>query len=79
MYTSVRDKQCRDTYKECREKILDEMKDHVQHNPSIFMTFIKTLNGLNRNDLADVIEKKYKGMSCIEYVECVLDCTRKKT
>ena len=62
VYTRVRDKQCRDSNKERLEKILDEIKDRVQHNSSILITFIKTLNALNRNDLADVIERKYKGM-----------------
>ena len=62
MYTSVRDKQCRDTNKERLEKILDELKDRVTHNVSILTTLFETFNDLKRHDLADIISTKYKGM-----------------
>ena len=62
MYTSVRDKQCRDTNKERLEKILDELKDRVTHNVSILTTLFEILNDLKRNDLADIISTKYKGI-----------------
>ena len=64
VYIRVRDKQCRDTNKEHLEKILDDIKDCLHYSSNILTTLLKILNVLiiNQNDLADVIEIKYKGM-----------------
>ena len=68
-YKRVRDRECRDTKEERLENILDDLKDRVKHDSSVFRTFLDTLNDLSRKDLADIIITKYKG---IYYVICYI-------
>ena len=64
VYKIVKDKNTRDTSTERLDYILDDLKDHVKHNASAFTIFLDVLrdDGLNRQDLADKIMSKYKGM-----------------
>ena len=64
IYKKVKDKETRETTSDCLDRILDNLKDHVKHNASIFTTFLDILrdDSLKRHDLADKIMSKYKGM-----------------
>ena len=64
VYKIVKDKKTGDTSTDRLDCILDDLKDHVKHNVSAFMIFIDILrhDSLNRQDLADKIMSKYKGM-----------------
>ena len=64
VYKIVKDKKTGDTSTERLDYILDDLKDHVKHNVSAFMVFLDILrdDGLNRQDLANKIMSKYKGM-----------------
>ena len=61
VYKEVRDKECRDTKEERLEKILDCLKNRVEHNTDIFKTFWSVLRNSNQVELADIIVVKYKG------------------
>ena len=61
LYKRVKDKQSRDTTKERLDLILEHIKDRINLDASIFKLFVDTLRELNRNDLADLIMKKYEG------------------
>ena len=61
VYKRVKDKSCRDTDKERRDIILDEIKDCVKHDPGILTKFVDILRvKFKRNDLADEIMSKWK-------------------
>ena len=64
VYTIVKDKKTGDTSTERLDYILDDLKDHIKHNASVFMIFLDILrdDSLNRHDLADKIMSKYKGI-----------------
>ena len=64
VYKIVKDKKTGDTSTDRLDYILDDLKDHVKHNVSTFMIFLDILrdDGLNRQDLADKIMSKYKGI-----------------
>ena len=62
VYKIARDKKTRDSNEERLDMILDNLKDHVKHDASIFTSFVYILRGMGHNDLADVIIEKYKGM-----------------
>ena len=64
VYKVVKDKKTGDTSTDRLDYILDDLKDHVKHNASAFMIFLDILRDdtLNRQDLADKIMSKYKGM-----------------
>ena len=64
VYKVVKDKKTGDTSENRLELILDDLKDRVKHNVSAFMIFLDILrdDSLNRQDLADKIMSKYKGM-----------------
>ena len=61
VYKNVKDKE---TTSDRLDRILDDLKDRVKHNVSIFTTFLDILrdDSLKRHDLADKIMSKYKGM-----------------
>ena len=61
VYKEVRDKVCRDTKEERLEKILDYLKNRVEHDTDIFKTFWSVLRNSNQVELADNIVVKYKG------------------
>ena len=61
LYKRVKDKQSRDTTKERLDLILEHIKDRINLDASIFKFFVETLRELSRNDLADLIMKKYEG------------------
>ena len=61
VYNRVKDKACKDTDKERRDIILDEIEDRVKRDPGILTKFVDTLRmKFNRNDLADEIMSKWK-------------------
>ena len=61
VYKRVKDKACRDTDKERRDIILDQIKDLVKHDVGILTKFVDILRvKFNRNDLADEIMSKLK-------------------
>ena len=64
VYKIIKDKKTGDTSADRLDQILDDLKDHVKHNASAFMIFLDILrdDSLNRQDLADKIMSKYKGM-----------------
>ena len=66
-YKRVIDSACWDTYEDRFENILDDIKGHVCHNPGILTAFVNILRDLSRQDLADVIMSKYKGIIHYEY------------
>ena len=68
VYKRVRDKASRDTNEERLDFILDEIKDRVRHDASIFTKFVDILRDLNRKDLADKILSKYEGIIHYEYM-----------
>ena len=68
IYKRVKDKACIDTNAERLDIILDEIKDLVKHDVSIFTIFVNILRNLNRQDLADIILSKYKGIIHNEYM-----------
>ena len=68
-YKRIRDRECGDTKEERLEKILDDLKDRIKHDTSVFKTFLDVLNDLSRKDLADIIVSKYKG---IYHVVCYI-------
>ena len=61
VYKKLRDKECSDTSKEHFEKILDCLKNRIEHNTDIFTSFWSILRNLNQVELADDIVAKYKG------------------
>ena len=67
VYTIIKDKKTGDTSTERLDYILDDLKDHIKHNASVFMIFLDILrdDSLNRHDLAHKIMSKYKGISKI--------------
>ena len=62
VYKRVRDRECRDTREERLENILDEVRDRVKHDDTVFRTFLDILCDLSQKDLADKIMAKYKGI-----------------
>ena len=64
-YKKVKDNKSRDSHEDRLELILDDLKDRVTHNASIFTHFINILNGFARHDLASAILTKYEGKLCI--------------
>ena len=62
VYKRVRDRESRDTREERLENILDEVRDRVKHDGSVFRTFFDILYDLSQKDLADKIMAKYKGI-----------------
>ena len=64
VHKTVRDKRTGDTSADRLDYILDDLKDHVKQNSSVFMIFLDILrdDSLNQQDLADKIMSKYKGM-----------------
>ena len=64
VYKIVKDKKTGDTSTDRLDYILDDLKDHVKQNSSVFMIFLDILrdDSLNQQDLADKIMSKYKGM-----------------
>ena len=64
VYKIIKDKKTGDTSADRLDLILDDLKDHVKHNVSAFIIFLDILRNdtLNRQDLADKIMSKYKGM-----------------
>ena len=65
VYKIVKDKRTRDTNTDRLDYILDDLKDHVEHNVSAFMIFLDILrdDNLNRQDLLTYeIMSKYEGM-----------------
>ena len=69
-YKRIRDRECGDTKEERLEKLLDDLKDRIKHDTSVFRAFFDVLkNDLSRKDLADKIMSKYKGIC---YVVCLL-------
>ena len=64
IFKKVKDKETRETTSDRLDRILDDVKDCVKHNASTFITFLDILrDDLKRNDLADKIMSKYKGMN----------------
>ena len=68
LYKRVRDTTSRDTNEERIEKICDYITDRVSHYAGIFTKFVNILRYLNRQDLADFILSKYKGIIHYEYI-----------
>ena len=64
VYKKARDRESRETSSHRLDRILDDIKDRVKHNASVFTTFLDILRDdqLNRQDLADIIMAKYKGI-----------------
>ena len=62
VYQKVKDKECRDTKEERLEKILDCLKNRIEHNANIFNIFVGILRNLSQDDLADNIVAKYIGI-----------------
>ena len=64
VYKIVKDKKTGDTSADRLDYILDDLRNHVKHNASTFTIFLDILrdDGLNRQDLADKIMSKYKGI-----------------
>ena len=64
IFKKIKDKNTGETSSDRLDQILDDLKDHVKHNASIFAIFLDTLrdDSLNQHDLADKIMSKYKGM-----------------
>ena len=64
IFKKIKDKNTGETSSDRLDQILDDLKDHVKHNASIFAIFLDTLrdDSLNPHDLADKIMSKYKGM-----------------
>ena len=60
----MRDKKTGETSLDRLDRILDDIKDRVKLNASVFTTFLDILRDdqLNRPDLADIIMAKYKGI-----------------
>ena len=70
VYKIIRDKKSGKTNASCLELILNDVKDHFKHNFSVFLIFLDVLrdDSLNRQDLADIILSKYKGIIHYEYM-----------
>ena len=64
VYRTVKDKSTGSTGTERLELILDDVKDRVKVDANAFMIFLNILrdDSLNRQDLADKIMSKYKGI-----------------
>ena len=64
VYKIVKDKKTGDASTDRLDYILDDLKDRVKHNTSTFMIFVDILrdDSIKRQDLADKIMSKYKGM-----------------
>ena len=61
VYKIVKDKKTGDTGAERLDKVLDDIKDHIKHDPNVLSTFLNILrDDLNRTDLADEIISKLK-------------------
>ena len=68
VYKKMKDRECRDTKEERLEKILDCLKNRIEHNANIFKIFENILRNLSQDDLADIIVAKYKGIyNCLLY------------
>ena len=59
VYKRVKDKDTRDSAEDRRDKILDYLTDRIEHDVSIFTSFLSVLRELGRDDLADIIMTKY--------------------
>ena len=59
VYKRVKDKDTRDSAEDRRDKILDHLTDCVEHDVSILTSFLSVLRELSRDDLADIIMRKY--------------------
>ena len=64
VYKIIKDQKSGATSTDRLDLILDYLKDHVKDNVNTFMIFLDILrdDSLNRQDLADKIFSKYKGM-----------------
>ena len=64
VYKIVKDKKTGYTSTDRLDYILDDLKDRVKHDASAFTFFLDILrdDSFNRQDLADKIMSKYKGM-----------------
>ena len=68
VYKRVKDRSTRDTNADRLDIILDFIKDRVKYDVSIFTKFVDILKDLNRQDLADTITSKYKGITHYEHM-----------
>ena len=68
IYKRLSDRTTRDTAVDLLDIILNEIKVHVKYDASIFTKFVDILRDLNRQDLADYIMSKYKGIIQIRNV-----------
>ena len=59
VYKRVKDKDTRDSAEDRRDKILDYLTDCIEHDVSIFTSFLNVLSKLSRDDLADRIMTEY--------------------
>ena len=62
VYKRVRDRESRDTCEERLEKILEDIEDRTKRDANVLLIFLCVLIDLNRKDLADIINTKYKGI-----------------
>ena len=64
IYKNVKDKATGETTSDRLDRILDDLKDRVKDNASIFTIFLDILrdDSLKRHNLAEKIMSKYKGM-----------------
>ena len=66
VYRTVKDKATGDSSQERLDLILDTLKDQIKYNDNVivFKTFLYILkdDSLKRDELADIIISKYKGM-----------------
>ena len=61
VFKIVKDKKTGDTNAQRVDKVLDDIKDHIKHDPNVLLTFLSILrDDLNRTDLADGIISKLK-------------------
>ena len=68
VYKKVRDRKTRDSNQEHIEKVLDDLRDRVKHDPNVLIKLLSTLKELDRSDLAVIIDTKYQGTL---YVTCM--------
>ena len=68
VYRRLRDRSSRDTNEDRLDTVLDKIKDRVKCNVSVLTIFLDILKDLNRQDLADAIMSKYKGIIHFEHI-----------
>ena len=61
VYKRMKDSGTRDTMEDRLEKILDHLKDLAKNDASILTAFLNILSDLGRDDLTDIIQRKYLG------------------